>query len=49
LRRAKGKGLMSYKYVDAKTAATMGLTTGVRKAYSLVQKFKQNRSSLAAR
>ncbi|GJU63089.1 adenine DNA glycosylase [Tanacetum coccineum] len=28
LRRAKGKGLMSYKYVDAKTAATMGLTTG---------------------
>ncbi|PWA43773.1 A/G-specific adenine glycosylase MutY, bacterial form [Artemisia annua] len=49
LHREKGKGLLSYKYVDAKTVATMGLTTGVRKAYNLVQKFKQSRSSLVAR
>nr|XP_043621893.1 adenine DNA glycosylase [Erigeron canadensis] len=42
----KGKGLMSYKYVDTKTLATLGLSTGVRKAYDMVQKFKQTRSSL---
>ncbi|KAI3810889.1 hypothetical protein L1987_20520 [Smallanthus sonchifolius] len=49
LHRKKNKGLMTFKYVDAKTLATMGLSTGVRKAYNMVQKFKQSRSSLISR
>ncbi|PWA43898.1 A/G-specific adenine DNA glycosylase [Artemisia annua] len=36
LHREKGKGVMSYKYVDAKAVATMGLTTGVRKVKCMV-------------
>ncbi|XP_023738695.1 adenine DNA glycosylase [Lactuca sativa] len=44
--RRKEKADMSYKYVDMKTLGSMGLTTGVRKAYNMVQKFKQSRSSL---
>ncbi|KAL8237141.1 hypothetical protein R6Q59_018222 [Mikania micrantha] len=46
LHRKNDKGLACYKYVDTKTLATMGLSTGVRKAYNMVQKFRQNRSSL---
>ncbi|KAK9054994.1 hypothetical protein SSX86_026073 [Deinandra increscens subsp. villosa] len=49
LHRKKDKGLVSFKYVDTKTLATMGLSTGVRKAYNMVQKFRQNRSSLVSR
>ncbi|KAI3781716.1 hypothetical protein L2E82_11739 [Cichorium intybus] len=44
--RTKEKADMSYKYVDMKTLGSMGLSTGVRKAYNMVQKFKQSRSSL---
>ncbi|KAJ9548808.1 hypothetical protein OSB04_021351 [Centaurea solstitialis] len=44
--RKKAKGVTSYKYVDTKTLASMGLSTGVRKAYNMVQKFKQTRSNL---
>ncbi|KAK1441415.1 hypothetical protein QVD17_07290 [Tagetes erecta] len=46
LHRKKDKGLMPFKYVDAKTLETMGLSTGVRKAYNMVQKFRQSKSSL---
>ncbi|KAI7755768.1 hypothetical protein M8C21_012496 [Ambrosia artemisiifolia] len=49
LHRKKNKGLMSFKYVDSETLATMGLSTGVRKAYNMVQKFRQNRSSPISR
>ncbi|KAL8237144.1 hypothetical protein R6Q59_018225 [Mikania micrantha] len=41
LHRKNDKGLVCYKYVDIKTLATMGLSTGVRKAYNMVQKFRQ--------
>ncbi|KAI3802053.1 hypothetical protein L1987_30177 [Smallanthus sonchifolius] len=46
LHRKNNKGLMTFKYVDTKTLATMGLSSGVRKAYNMVQKFRQSRSSL---
>ncbi|XP_071723278.1 adenine DNA glycosylase-like [Rutidosis leptorrhynchoides] len=49
LNRTNDKGLVSYKYVDTKTIETLGLSTGVRKAYDMVQKFKQSRASLVSR
>ncbi|XP_076911355.1 adenine DNA glycosylase-like [Bidens hawaiensis] len=49
LQRKNGKGVMVFKYVDSKTLATMGLSTGVRKAYDMVQKFRQSRSSPISR
>ncbi|KVI11470.1 adenine DNA glycosylase [Cynara cardunculus var. scolymus] len=47
--RKEEKAVTSYKYVDTKTLASMGLSTGVRKAYNMVQKFKQTRSNLISR
>ncbi|MFS7997702.1 putative DNA-(apurinic or apyrimidinic site) lyase [Helianthus anomalus] len=49
LHRKKDKGPMPFKYVDTKTLATMGLSTGVRKAYNMVLKFRQSRSSPISR
>ncbi|XP_022016648.1 adenine DNA glycosylase isoform X3 [Helianthus annuus] len=49
LHRKKDKGSMLFKYVDTKTLATMGLSTGVRKAYNMVLKFRQSRSSPISR
>ncbi|KAL9453937.1 hypothetical protein AB3S75_009527 [Citrus x aurantiifolia] len=37
------KGTLSWKCVDGRTLASMGLTSGVRKVYTMVQKFKQKR------
>ncbi|GMP43571.1 hypothetical protein CsSME_00012886 [Camellia sinensis var. sinensis] len=35
---------MSWKSVDSKNLSSMGLTSGVRKVYSMIEKFKQNKS-----
>ncbi|KAL6967878.1 hypothetical protein U1Q18_044907 [Sarracenia purpurea var. burkii] len=35
---------ISWKSVDSKGLSSMGLTSGVRKVYSMIQKFKQNKS-----
>ncbi|KAM7263518.1 hypothetical protein ACFE04_001201 [Oxalis oulophora] len=34
---------ISWKCVDGKTLSSLGLTSGVKKAYTMVQKFKQNK------
>ncbi|PSR86260.1 Adenine DNA glycosylase [Actinidia chinensis var. chinensis] len=35
---------MAWKSIDSKALSSMGLTSGVRKVYSMIQKFKQNKS-----
>ncbi|XP_058197461.1 adenine DNA glycosylase isoform X1 [Rhododendron vialii] len=35
---------MAWKSVDGKALSSMGLTSGVRKVYSMIQKFKQDKS-----
>ncbi|KAL1545119.1 adenine DNA glycosylase-like isoform X2 [Salvia divinorum] len=35
---------IKWKYVDEKALSTLGLTSGVRKAYTMIQKFKQDSS-----
>ncbi|KAL5794397.1 hypothetical protein ACOSP7_002991 [Xanthoceras sorbifolium] len=39
------KGTMAWKCVDGKALSNMGLTSGVRKVYTMVQKFKQKGST----
>ncbi|XP_057789628.1 adenine DNA glycosylase-like [Salvia miltiorrhiza] len=36
---------IKWKYVDEKALSTLGLTSGVRKAYTMIQKFKQDNKS----
>ncbi|XP_052198379.1 adenine DNA glycosylase isoform X5 [Diospyros lotus] len=36
--------IKAWKLVDTKTLSSMGLTSGVRKVYSMIQKYKQNKS-----
>ncbi|KAK3039846.1 hypothetical protein RJ639_028239 [Escallonia herrerae] len=42
LHKEQDKESMVWKYVNNKSLANMGLTSGVRKAYNMVQKFKQS-------
>lgn len=41
----RGKETVPWKCVDAEVLSNMGLTSGVRKVYSMVQKFKRETSS----
>ncbi|KAK2996373.1 hypothetical protein RJ639_026313, partial [Escallonia herrerae] len=42
LHKEQDKESMVWKYVNNKSLANMGLTSGVRKAYNMVQKYKQS-------
>nr|GLL42843.1 adenine DNA glycosylase isoform X1 [Ipomoea trifida] len=39
----EGKETAMWKYVDKKELSTMGLTSGVRKVYDMIQKYKQSK------
>ncbi|KAK2647525.1 hypothetical protein Ddye_015014 [Dipteronia dyeriana] len=42
----QNKGTMAWKCVDNEALSNMGLTSGVRKVYTMVEKFKQKRSTM---
>ncbi|KAL0370920.1 UNVERIFIED_CONTAM: Adenine DNA glycosylase [Sesamum angustifolium] len=44
LQRNQESTTMTWKFVDNKALSTLGLTSGVRKVYNMIEEFKQNRS-----
>ncbi|KAL8549123.1 hypothetical protein ACS0TY_008110 [Phlomoides rotata] len=45
LKKKQDSATIMWKYVDKKALSTLGLTSGVRKVYTMTEKFKQNGNS----
>ncbi|KAI3450165.1 hypothetical protein Pfo_006830 [Paulownia fortunei] len=45
LQKKQESATMKWKYVDNKALSTLGLTSGVRKVYTMIEKFKQSGSN----
>lgn len=48
LQKKQEEATIKWKDVDEKTLATLGLTSGVRKVYTMIQEFNQEKSSVPA-